>query len=202
MFATGFCFVWTIMFTFWDCPAITMCDMTGSMENPIAAMREIANNGILLFWCFVTIISIMLFNLFGVTLTKNVSAVFRAFWDATRTILIWILSLAFGLEAFVPSVFGIQVVGFVFLLCGNFIYNEVLVISCFGFDKSLKKNMIRLPSKMKSRKRTRKGEGHLSQLSAGPGKLNSATYSVGDVSRLSDERYDSRPAFKENEIGY
>jgi hypothetical protein len=144
----------------------------------------------------------MLFNLFGVTLTKNVSAVFRAFWDATRTILIWIFSLLLGLEAFVPAVFGIQVVGFVFLLCGNFIYNEVLVISCFGFDKSLKKNMIRLPSKLKSKKRTKKGEGHLSQLSSGPGQLHSATYSVGNVSRLSDERYDSRPGFKENEISY
>ena len=67
MFATGFCFVWTMLFTFFSCPAVTMCDMTSTMENPIAAMRQMAGNGVLLFWCFVTIISIMLFNLFGVT---------------------------------------------------------------------------------------------------------------------------------------
>lgn len=130
-------------------------------------------------------------------MTKNVSAVFRAFWDATRTILIWIFSLAFGLEAFVPQVFGIQVVGFIFLLCGNFVYNEVLVITCFGFDKSLKKNMIKLPSKHKKRQ-IRKG--NLSQISGNPG-LQSQTYSVGELSRLSDERYDSRPAFQETELG-
>jgi len=112
MFGTAFVFVWTMCFTYFPCPAITMCDMTSTMENPIAAVKQMSSNWVLLFWCVVTLISIMLFNLNGVYLTKNVSSVFRAFWDATRTVLIWIFSICFGLEMFVPSVFGIQIAGF------------------------------------------------------------------------------------------
>lgn len=86
IFGTAFVYLWTMCFTFFPCPAITMCDMTSTMENPIAALRQMASNWILLFWCIVTLISIMLFNLNGLYLTKNVSSVFRAFWDATRTV--------------------------------------------------------------------------------------------------------------------
>lgn len=141
MFGTVFVFIWLMIFTLFDCPCITMCDMTSTMENPISAIKQIGSNPILLMWCLVTIISIALFNLNGVFLTKNVSAIFRAFWDATRTILIWVLSIFFGLEAFVPSVFGIQIVGFILLICGNFIYNEIIELRFWGLNRYLKKNL-------------------------------------------------------------
>ena len=108
--------------------------------------------------------------------------------------------MVFGLEAFVPAVFGIQIVGFVCLLCGNFIYNEVIIVPCMGFDRSLKKNMVRVPSKFKGKKKPRRVHSVLSATKAGIVAGNSEVYSVGDGSRMSDERYDTRPAFKEQEM--
>lgn len=100
-----------------------------------------------MFWCGVTICSIMLFNFYGLILTQKVSATFRAIWDAMRTILVWVslyhnskaTSLGFGLESFILIPFLIQGGGFVFLLLGNFIYNEIIEVP--GFTKSLRKNM-------------------------------------------------------------
>lgn len=60
------------------------------MEDPIAAVTQLFDNKIILFWSGVTIISIMLFNVNGLILTQRVSSVFRAFWDATRTVLVWV----------------------------------------------------------------------------------------------------------------
>jgi hypothetical protein len=60
------------------------------LEDPIAAVTQLFDNKIILFWSGVTIISIMLFNVNGLILTQRVSSVFRAFWDATRTVLVWV----------------------------------------------------------------------------------------------------------------
>lgn len=47
--------------------------------------------------------------------------------------------MAFGLETFVFKVFIIQFFGFVCLLMGNFIYNEIIEIKFFGLNKNLRK---------------------------------------------------------------
>lgn len=136
-----FIFVWIMIFTFIPCPSSDMCDMYSGLEDPIAGVIQIFSDKMLLFWCFVTILSIMLFNVNGLILTQNVSSVFRAFWDATRTILVWVCSLAFGIDQFDIRGFFLQMAGFVLLLLGNFIYNEMVKIRCCSMDKYLKDNL-------------------------------------------------------------
>ena len=127
VFGFGYCFLYLMAFSYFPCPEITMCDMTSTMEDPLSAITQIGENWVLLIWVIMTMLSIMLFNLNGVYQTKNVSSIYRAFWDATRTILIWVFSIAFAQEAFIFEVFWIQVAGFILLLLGNFVYNEVWV---------------------------------------------------------------------------
>merc|ERR1712232_173339 len=81
----------------------------------------------------------MLFNLNGLLLTKHVSAMFRAFWDATRVFIVWVVSLIAGLEPFHLESFFIELAGCFLLILGNFIYNEIIELPCFGLNKSLKK---------------------------------------------------------------
>jgi len=136
-----FIFMWIMIFTYIPCPSSDMCDMYGGLEDPISGVIQIFSNKILLMWCIITIISIMAFNVNGLILTQNVSSVFRAFWDATRTILVWVCSLSFGIDPFDIKGFFLQLAGFVLLLLGNFIYNEILKIRCCNMDAYIKDNL-------------------------------------------------------------
>jgi hypothetical protein len=57
-----------------------------------------------------------------------------------RTVTVWVLSLALGLETFVLKSFYYQFSGFVLLIFGNFLYNEILKIRAFGLGADLKDN--------------------------------------------------------------
>merc|ERR1712232_1427663 len=104
--------MWIMIFTYIPCPSSDMCDMYGGLEDPISGVIQIFSNKILLMWCIITIISIMAFNVNGLILTQNVSSVFRAFWDATRTILVWASSLLTGIDQFEVTGFFLQLLGF------------------------------------------------------------------------------------------
>ena len=81
-------------------------------------------------------LSIGLFNSTGVTVTKNASAVARSTIDTSRTILVWAISLALGWEGFI----WLQLVGFVLLVPGTMIYNEILVLPWFGLKESVEEH--------------------------------------------------------------
>ena len=66
--------------------------MGGYFEDPITGVIEIFSKPWLLFWCCAAVCSILFFNLNSLTLTKHVSCVFSQFWNATRTISVWVLS--------------------------------------------------------------------------------------------------------------
>ena len=57
-------------------------------------------------------LSIALFNFFGLSLTRHVSATVRSLTDTCRTISIWIVSLGLGWEVLVWPISLLQVAGF------------------------------------------------------------------------------------------
>jgi len=114
--------------------------MESYLEDPIAGVTQIFSDFMLFFWIMVTVLSIMIFNVNGLILTQNVSSVFRAFWDATRTILVWVLSLVTGIDSFEIKSFFLQMLGFALLLSGNFIYNEIIVLPFCKLNYFIKKN--------------------------------------------------------------
>ncbi|KAJ3089720.1 hypothetical protein HK102_005686 [Quaeritorhiza haematococci] len=74
-------------------------------------------------WAGVGIIfSIAFFNWFGLSVTRHISATSRSTIDTCRTIFIWMISLGLGWETFK----GLQVVGFVILIYGTFLFNDVI----------------------------------------------------------------------------
>ena len=73
---------------------------------------------------FIIIVSIGTFNACGVFVTKFASASQRSTIDTSRTLLIWIFSVAVGWEDFIP----LELLGFFFLVLGTLVYNEIVVL--------------------------------------------------------------------------
>lgn len=91
-----------------------------------------------------TMLSIMIFNLLGVFVTKHSGAVFRVVLDTLRTIVVWVISLIVGFENVKPfGKMGLELFGFVLLIIGNVIYNELLVLKFCGLNKQIKKNRVK-----------------------------------------------------------
>jgi len=55
--------------------------------------------------------------------------------DVARTLIIWAFELAIGWQKFS----WLQLSGFVVMVAGNFIYNEILELKFLGLNKNLKK---------------------------------------------------------------
>ena len=76
-----------------------------------------------------SVVSIAFFNFFGLTVTQNLSGASRATVDACRTILVWIYSSAAGWEEICFRRLMLQVSGFVFLVVGTALYNNLLTFA-------------------------------------------------------------------------
>lgn len=73
------------------------------------------------------------FNFFGLSVTRTVSATSRSTIDTSRTLFIWIVSLALGWETFK----WLQVVGFALLVYATFVFNNIVrppLKACLPFD--------------------------------------------------------------------
>ncbi|KAJ7109202.1 hypothetical protein C8R44DRAFT_801891 [Mycena epipterygia] len=70
--------------------------------------------------------SISLFNYFGLSVTRHVSATARSLTDTCRTLSIWIISLGLGWEKFLWPISLLQVLGFSLLVYGTFLFNNLV----------------------------------------------------------------------------
>ncbi|CAL5225386.1 g8193 [Coccomyxa viridis] len=95
------------------------------LDSTTQAFREIAGSTQLQLTTIGSILSIAFFNFFGISVTKNLSGAARCTIDACRTLFVWMFSLYAGWETF----HGLEVVGFVVLVSGTSLYNE-LIRSC------------------------------------------------------------------------
>jgi drug/metabolite transporter (DMT)-like permease len=106
----------------------------GYLENSAFGFWQMGQNGLIIFLIFLTICSIAGFNSTGIATTKYASAAQRSTIDTSRTLTIWIMSVSLGLEDFLPW----EIPGFVLLVIGTLVYNEIVVVPYFGFDKYTK----------------------------------------------------------------
>lgn len=79
-------------------------------------------------------LSIACFNVCGITTTKVASAAQRATIDTSRTLIIWIMSCLLGLEPFNWQ----AIFGFILLVFGTLLYNEIIILPFWGFDANTK----------------------------------------------------------------
>ena len=109
----------------------------GKVEDTPQAFYEMGENGWILAFGLGTILTIAAFNALGVAVTKYASAAQRSTIDTSRTLLIWIVFLikpGKGHERFI----WLELVGFVLLVCGTLLFNEIIVIPLFGFNQYTK----------------------------------------------------------------
>jgi drug/metabolite transporter (DMT)-like permease len=139
-----------IIFKFSSCPfddpklRDKVCVFNGQewlIEDVVFAFRQLGNNGLLLFFAILYTLSISLFNYIGINITKQVSAAARAVVDTIRTVIVWLffLTLPFVPEPSKEKFSWLQLSGFLVLLTGTLIYNEVFVLRCGGFNLYTKK---------------------------------------------------------------
>lgn len=93
----------------------------GSWENPIQATLQLKNNYILFASILISSAVIGPFNYFGTNLTKYSSAMHRCLIDASRMLVVWILSIFMGWETLKVD----QAIGYFLVLSGNILYHDV-----------------------------------------------------------------------------
>ncbi|KAJ2659789.1 hypothetical protein IWW48_003304 [Coemansia sp. RSA 1200] len=94
----------------------------GGYFDASSGFRQIIDNLSVWQTSIYIMLSIAMFNFFGLSVTRYLSATSRATIDTCRTLFIWMSSLALGWESFS----WIQVIGFVVLVYGTFVYNRVV----------------------------------------------------------------------------
>eukprot|EP00730_Choanoeca_flexa_P013135 TRINITY_DN4998_c0_g1_i1.p1 TRINITY_DN4998_c0_g1~~TRINITY_DN4998_c0_g1_i1.p1 ORF type:complete len:378 (+),score=94.77 TRINITY_DN4998_c0_g1_i1:188-1321(+) len=95
----------------------------GKFENINDAFDQFSGSSTIQLAITGTIVSIAFFNFSGISVTKEMSATTRMVLDSVRTLTIWVYGMAVGWEDFQY----LQVVGFLFLIAGTFVYNDLLI---------------------------------------------------------------------------
>lgn len=111
-------------------------DVGGTYENTTDAFAMIASSDQLKTWLLISFVSVLVYNVCGVMVTQQASAVHHTFLDATRTIFVWMASVAVYYYPGSDRSFGepltywsiLQLIGFVFLLLGESIYDGLIAL--------------------------------------------------------------------------
>ena len=121
--------VMLVIFQQIHCSSEQLC-YYGRLEDTTRAFQDFGANWVILLLSVLICFSIASFNAFGVTVTKNASSAQRSTIDTSRTVLVWIFQLATRQEKFKV----LQLFGFILLVCGTLVYNEIVVVPYYGFD--------------------------------------------------------------------
>jgi len=109
-------------------------DLSGNhFENSLDAFEQIRNSYVICLGIFGYVGSIAFFNYFGVSVTKHINATTRMVLDNVRTIVIWAADLILRWEQFQ----FMQIIGFVLLLLGTAVYNQIIPVPIAYFDYRL-----------------------------------------------------------------
>ena len=71
-------------------------------------------------------------------MTKNASAAQRSTIDSCRTLVVWVFFMVVQSPAFHEGFHWLELIGFIILVAGTLVYNEIIIVPYFGFDKNTK----------------------------------------------------------------
>lgn len=117
------------------CNANHICS-GGRVEDTPAALEQLFSNVVLPTTFAGIIISLGIFNFAGMTTTKLTTSLARSIIDTCRTLVVWMVSLAVGWEVISPFT-ALQLFGFLLLILGTFIYNQIIVFNACGIRTSV-----------------------------------------------------------------
>jgi len=93
------------------------------IEDPYDAYLQIINNWKTALAICGNVVSIAFFNFAGISVTKEISATTRTVLDSIRTLVVWLFFLSIGHEEYST----LQLFGFILLVTGIMIHNDVLI---------------------------------------------------------------------------
>lgn len=153
--------MWCVLlpiFQFIPCTQPDLCPY-GKLEDSYRAFQDYNANFWLIILSIAICLSIAFFNGFGVSVTKNASAAQRSTIDTSRTVIIWIFFLIVPFNGKREEFSVLQLFGFIFLVFGTLVFNEILVLPFLGLDSNTK-------GALKKRKGEEKGlldSGHINK---------------------------------------
>ena len=101
------------------------------LEDTVYAVRQLLNNWKLMVYVILFMISTAVSSSLGVIITKLASSPARAVLSTIRTIVVWLFFLLPIVDKCKREVFNfMQLIGFVFLILGTCIFNEIIVVPC------------------------------------------------------------------------
>ena len=109
-------------------------------ENAIFALKQIWESSNIKIFLSIYVLSIAFFNFSGLTISKYSSATSRTIVDTLRTVIVWtfFLVMPFVPEDTKETFSWLQLLGFLVLILGSLIYNEILVLKFWGFADNTK----------------------------------------------------------------
>jgi drug/metabolite transporter (DMT)-like permease len=100
------------------------------VENIFFAFKQLKNNVSLLLITILYVFSIAIYNISGISVSKFTTSTTRAVVDVIRTIIIWMFfMLPFNKEEIREKFNVLQLFGFILLIIGNIIYNEIFNVN-------------------------------------------------------------------------
>jgi hypothetical protein len=105
------------------------------IEDTRFALEQMWDNKHLLILYIFFVVSIALYNLVGIKLIELVSSIHRVVVDEARTVFIWLFFIRFEpVNGTHEDFHYLQLVGYIFIIFGTIIYNEILVIPFCNLD--------------------------------------------------------------------
>mmetsp|Transcript_32670 Transcript_32670/g.31886 ORF Transcript_32670/g.31886 Transcript_32670/m.31886 type:complete len:330 (+) Transcript_32670:384-1373(+) len=125
------------------CGSEALCPY-GKLSYTTMAFEQFGNNSVLIWLSVGICLSIAGFNGCGVSVTKFASAAQRSTIDTCRTVVVWVVFMAMPKgSAYKEHFYWIQFIGFIILVCGTLVYNEIFEIPFCGFDQYTKAALAR-----------------------------------------------------------
>ncbi|CAD7922278.1 unnamed protein product [Amoebophrya sp. A25] len=129
------------------CAFLPGSDPGGEYESTQDALFVLSSNEmdgsghLIRFLVAVFFVSVLLYNIIGVTVTAESSAIHHTFLDASRTLLIWLVSI--GLFYFVDPQYGeaitpyswLQAIGFAILVLGQVTYEGIIRVPGLKYEQ-------------------------------------------------------------------
>lgn len=125
----------------------------GVVEDSKLALIQISQSGLLLFFVIANIVLVGGMNGLGMVITKHASSANRVTLSQVKTVIVWVFFLVVPLivDLGVQEEFSfLQLGGFIVMLFGVVIYNEILILPVLGLDSYTKKNLEKIHLRTKS----------------------------------------------------
>ena len=138
-------FVLLPVFQFVPCHIKSVCT-NGVIEDTVGVFQDYAANPLLALFSLILIIDVSILNIAGVSITKYGSSAQRTTCDMLRNLFVWFFFMLVpirhdpnsGDAVYLEKFTFFQMIGFIILVIGVLIYNEILVIPYFGFNRFTK----------------------------------------------------------------